>query len=117
MAIIMLLEWYYVKLTAACRAAVKFLAATGIECTRQLLLHYRKRIEKNLNNLAMAVTEINALRAPPREERGAFPIVITEKTETKAKVRQLLQHIQSPLDDSLKIFGRTGATYLTLQAT
>jgi len=104
-AIFGLLAEYYIKKRAACLAVATFFMTTGIECTRQLLLHYRWRIEMNLNSLAMAVTDIYTLRAPP----------VTEKTETREKVRQLLSFIQSPQDDSLKIFKRTRTTYLTHQ--
>jgi hypothetical protein len=105
LVIIKFLAEFYVKMTAACMAAINFLAATGVECTRQLLLHYRKRIEKNLNGLVMAITDIYALRAPP----------VTEKINTREKVRQLFLHINHPEDDSLKIFERTRTTYLTPQ--
>jgi hypothetical protein len=80
-----------------------FLQKAEVECSRQLLLHYRKRIEKNLNSLAMAITDIYSLRSPP----------VTEKTNMKEKVRQLLSNILHPEEDSLKIFKRTSATYLT----
>jgi hypothetical protein len=53
----------------------------------------------------MAVTDIHNLRAPP----------VTEKTDKKEKVRQLLSYIQYPLEDSLKIFKQTRTTYLTAQ--
>jgi len=106
LAIVGILNEFYVKMSAACLAVTNFLQETGVECSRQLLLHYRRRIEKNLNNLVMAITDIYALRAPP----------VTEKTNMKEKVRQLLHSIRSPLDTSLKIFERTRTTYLTLQA-
>jgi hypothetical protein len=90
-------------MSAVCAAVINFLAATGVLCTRQLLLQYRRRIEKNINNLVMAFTDIYDLRAPP----------VTEKTDKREKVRQLLLCIQSPMDDSLKIFERTRTSYLT----
>ena len=105
LAIFGILSEFYIKASAVCLAVKNFLATAGTECSRQLLLHYRHRIEKNLNNLAMAVTDIYALRAPP----------VTEKNDLREKVRQLLSHIQSPEDDSLKIFVKTRTTYLTIQ--
>jgi len=105
-AIFGILEGFYIKGYAVCLAIKTFLSATGVDCSRQLLLHYRRRIKKNLNNLIMAVTDIYALRAPP----------VTEKNDAREKVRQLLLIIRTPLDDSLKIFERTRTTYLTPQA-
>jgi hypothetical protein len=107
LAIYGLLTEFYVKMTAVNQAVLNILASTGVAMSRQLLLHYRRRIEKNLNILIMAVTEIYSLRAPP----------VTEKSGAKEKARQLLPFISSPQDDSLKIFERTRTTYLTLQAT
>ena len=105
LAIFGILSEFYVKVSAVCIAVQNFLVATGIECSRQLLLHYRRRIENNLNNLVMAVTDIYALRAPP----------VTDKSNARVKVRQLLLFIHSPMDDSLKIFEKTRTTYLTTQ--
>jgi len=104
--IIGVLSEFYINAAAVCLAVKNFLAATGMECSRQLLLHFRRRFEKNLNRLVMAITDIYALRAPP----------VTEKSDTREKVRQALSFIQSPVDDSLKIFELTKATYLTPQA-
>jgi predicted Zn-ribbon and HTH transcriptional regulator len=106
LAIFRLLAEFYIKIKSVCLTVTSFLVATDIECSRQLLLLYRRRIEKNLNSLVMAVTDIYGLRAPP----------VTEKTNIREKVRQLLTYIKSPQDDSLKIFKRTRTTYLTPQA-
>jgi len=103
LAIVGVLNEFYIKTLAVCVAVKNFLMATGVECSRQLLLHYRRRIEKNLNRLVMTVTDINALRAPP----------VTENANIKEKVRQLFLTIHSPMDTSLKMFERTGTTYLT----
>jgi hypothetical protein len=97
---------FYIKMSAVCAAVANYLAETGVECSRQLLLQYRRRIEKNLNSLAMAITAIYSLHTP----------LVTEKTDTKEKVRQLLTAIACPEEYSLKIFGETGTTYLTKQA-
>jgi hypothetical protein len=105
LVIIGLMAEFYVKMTAACLAVINFLASTRVECTRQLLLHYRRRIEKNLNSLVMAITDIRGLRSPP----------ITEGSGIKGKVRQFLSIVLKPQDDSLKIFERTRTTYLTHQ--
>jgi hypothetical protein len=103
LAVIGVLKEFYLKSATVCLALKNFFAAAGILCSRQLLLHYRRRIEKNLNRLIMAVTDVCALHAPP----------VTEKTGIMEKVRQLLSNIPSPEELSLKIFKRTGATYLT----
>ena len=105
LVIIGLLTEFYVKMSAVCQAVINFLIATGVECTRQLLLHYRRRMEKNLNSLVMAIIDIYGLRSPP----------VTEKLDVKRKVRQLLSNILKPQDVSLKIFERTRTTYLTSQ--
>ena len=101
--IIGLLKEFYKKRGAVCLAVLNFFIETNIECSRQLLLQYRQRLEKNLNSLIMAITEIKGLRAPP----------VAEKKDIKEKARQMLSHIQSPLEESLKIFERTRTTYLT----
>jgi hypothetical protein len=103
LAIIGLLSEFYVKMKAACLAVTSFFLETGVECSRQLLRQYRRRIEQNLNSLAMTITDVHGLKEPP----------ITEKTNMRGKVRQLLSVIESPQDDSLKIFKRTRTTYLT----
>lgn len=106
LAIFWLLREFYTKMRTVCIAVSAFLLETGVECSRQLLRHYRKRIEQNLNALAMAVTDIYGLRDPP----------VSLSAKAREKVRQMLSHIPSPQDCSLKIFERTGATYLTKQA-
>ena len=105
LAIFGVLKEFYVKMSAACLAVARFLAATGVEITRQLLRHYRRRIEQNSNSLAMTVTGIYALKEP----------LITTTTNMRRKVRQLLSFIKCPQDDSLKIFKQTRTTYLTPQ--
>ena len=105
LAIVGVLGEYYVKMKAVCLAVASFLMETGIECSRQLLRHYRRRIEHNLNSLVMAITEIRRLATP----------LVTEASNIRGKVRQLLSVIESPQDDSLKIFKRTRTTYLTPQ--
>jgi hypothetical protein len=106
LAIFGILEEYYVKAATVCLAVARFLAEKGVSVSRQLLNHYRKRIEKNLNSLIMAVTYIQSLRAPP----------VTEKISARGKVRQLFLYIRQPVDTSLKIFELTRTTYLTPQA-
>ena len=101
-AIMEFLKAFYEKIVTVCMAVLHIAATTGIECTRQLLLHYRKRIEKNINILIMEITEIYGLKTPP----------VTGEINHK-KVRQLLPYIKKPLEDSLTIFQRTGTTYLT----
>jgi len=105
LAIIGLLSEFYVQMKTACLAVASYDLATMVECSRQLLRHYRRRIEQNLNSLVMAVTEIRRLATP----------LVTEASTIRGKVRQLLSVIESPQDDSLKIFRRTRTTYLTPQ--
>ena len=102
-AIIMLLKEFYDVSLCVSLAVINFYAQTEIECSRQLLLHYRRRIEKNLKSLIMAITSIYSFKEPP----------VTEKTDIKKRVRQFLSHIHRPKDDSLKIFEQTRTTYLT----
>jgi hypothetical protein len=102
-AIIAFIKAFYEKVVTVCMAVMHIIASTGVECTRQLLLHYRRRIEKNINMLIMEITAVQGLGTPP----------VREKTRAKEKVRQLLPYIRNPLADSLKIYQRTGATYLT----
>ena len=105
LAIFGVLAAFYIGMLGVCAAVAAFLAESGVECSRQLLFHYRKRIEANLNSLIMAVTEMYSLRPPP----------VTEKENAQKKVRQLLSAILFPQEDSLKIFKRTRTTYLTQQ--
>jgi hypothetical protein len=100
--IIGLLTMFYIKMVVTV-AAAEYKLESGVECSRQLLLHYRQRIERNLNSLIMAITDIRAMQAPP----------VTEKEDKKEKVRQFLSCILNPQDDSLAIFERTRTTYLT----
>ena len=103
LAIIGILKEFYVKLSAICLAAARFLADTGVEMSRQLLRHYRRRIEQNHNGLAMSANDVFALKKP----------LLTEKMSMREKVRRLLSFIMSPQDDSLRIFRQTRTTYLT----
>ena len=105
MAIVGLLREFYVEMRAACLAVASFLLASGIACSRQLLRHYRRRIEQSLNSLVMAITDIRCLKEP----------LVTGAKDIRGKVRQMLSVIESPQDDSLKIFKRTRTTYLTPQ--
>jgi hypothetical protein len=106
LVIIGVLNEFYTKMRAACLSVAIYYYETGVECSRQLLRHYRHRIEQNLNSLAMAITDIYNLKEP----------VVTVCKSVREKVRQLLSFIQSPQDDSLKIFKRTRTTYLTHKA-
>ena len=105
MAIVGLLREFYVQMRAACLAVANFLIETGVACSRQLLRHYRRRIEKNLNSLTMAIIDIRGLKEP----------LILENTDIKRKVREMFLFIKCLQDDSLKIFKRTRTTYLTHQ--
>jgi len=106
LVIIMLLKEFYNISLVVNKSVINFHTKTRIECSRQLLLHYRQRIEKNLKSLVMAIISVYALQEPP----------VSEKKDIKKKVRQFLSHIHNPLDASLKIFEETRTTYLTLHA-
>jgi transposase-like protein len=73
-------------------------------CSRQLIRWFRLRIEKNLNLLIMELIEVCALRAPPVTEESA-----------KKRAGQFFECIRrlKAEDISLKIFERTGKTYLS----
>jgi hypothetical protein len=105
LVIFKLIASFYIDMCAVSIAILNFIKGTGICVTRQLLRHYRRRIEFNLNSLVMAVTDIYNLRTPP----------VTEKTAIKERVRQFLSCILCPQEDSLKIFTRTRTSYLTHQ--
>jgi len=105
LAIFGVLAEFYIAAGTACLAAARFFATAGVEFSRQLLRHYRRRVEENLNSLIMAITDIYALRAPP----------VAERADIREKVRQLLSRIQSPQDSSFKMFELTSRTYLTNQ--
>ena len=92
---------FYTKTNAVCLAIKGFMSASGVRVSRQLLLHYRRRIEKNIDGLIAAAFAIHPLRPPP-----------AAKASAKEKVRQFLLSTH-PLDDSLELFERTRATYLT----
>jgi hypothetical protein len=98
-----LLSEFYVMMKSVSVAVVDYLKKAAVDCSRQLLLHYRKRIEGNLGSLIMAVTEAFSLRSPP----------VTEKTSIRKRVGQLLSNINSPEDASLKIFEHSRTSYLT----
>jgi len=103
LAIFGILKEFYVRLSAMGLAVARFLAETGTEISRQLLRHYRRRVEQNHNSLAVSIKEVFALKE-------ALP---AEKMSMREKVRQQLSFIMSPQDDSLRIFRQTRTTYLT----
>jgi len=96
--IVHVLDRYYATGKRMCE-----IAATGV-CSRQLLRWFRIRIRENLNMLVMEFTKIMTLRAPPVT---AGPI--------GKRTGQFFECIRSftAEDISLKIFERTGKTYLS----
>jgi hypothetical protein len=94
---------FYTKVNIVSLALRNFLSSTGVKVSRQLLLHYRRRIQKNIDGLVAAISNINDLWPPPT----------TEEIGAKGKVRQFLLDIRLPQDESLKIFEQTRTTYLT----
>ena len=100
--IIGILTEHYVKMLAVCQAVTNFFTLTEVLCSRQLLRHYRLRVEKNLKKLIMAITDIYRLKKP-----------LATSVRVRERVRQLLSFIKCPQDESLKIFKRTGTTYLS----
>lgn len=98
-AAIYALHEFYAVGKPACAAARDFSAASGVECSRQLLLHWRKRLSRNLDGLWDDVMEGG------RQAR-AGPEILTGS---------LLRHVVciGPEDVSLKIFARAGKSFLT----
>jgi hypothetical protein len=99
-AIIGVLDEFYVRGKSVVAAA----AMLGGVCSRQLLRWFRIRIEANAKMLAMSLTEILRLRAPPFFGGG-----------TQGTVRQILEAIRghSPQKVSLDLFSQTSRSYLT----
>jgi len=97
-----ILAEYYEKMLTVCQAVANFFALTAVVCSRQLLRHYRLRVEENLKKLIMAITDIYRLKKP-----------LVTSVNIMERVRQLLTFIKCPQDESLKIFKHTGTTYLS----
>jgi hypothetical protein len=104
--IVGVLKEFYEKASSVSTAISNHMKESAIEYSRQQLLHYRKRIMKNLNSLVMSITAIYELKEP----------LIAGAENIKEKVRQLFSFIKSPQDESLKIFRQTRTTYLTPKA-
>jgi len=102
--IIGVLTEYYVKMQRVCQAVTSFFSLKEVACSRQLLRHYRHRVEENLKRLVMSITDIYRLKKPLVTSRGIME-----------GVRQLLSFIKSPQNESLKIFKHTRTTYLSPQ--
>ena len=94
---------FYTGTNIVSLALKNFLSSTGVKVSRQLLLHYRRRIEKNISDLVAAISAIRSVRPPPASETAGI----------KESVRQFLLDILYPQDDSLKIFEQSRITYLT----
>jgi len=81
-----------------------FEAKNAVDCSRQLLRHFKKRFEENLSVLIRETTACLSLRAPP----------VTEK-DTRKRGKQYLKCIRrlNPENVSKKIFNQSQMTYLS----
>jgi ribosomal protein S27AE len=104
LVIVGVLTEYYVKMQRVREAVTNFFVMTEVACSRQLLRHYRLRVEENLKRLVMSMMDIYRLKKP-----------LVRSTGVRERVRQLLSFIKSPQNESLKIFKHTGTTYLSPQ--
>jgi hypothetical protein len=84
--------------------SVRSFAKEGADCSRQLLLHFRKRFEENLSTLISETTALFSLRGPPLAEK-----------DIRKRGKQYLECVRSlkPEDVSKKIFEHSRITYLS----
>jgi len=102
--IVCALSRYYVENKGVMDAVRSFASGSTIACSRQLLLHFRKRFEKNLSALISETIVVFSLRAPPVTEKGI-----------RKRGKQYLECVRRlrPEDVSKKIFEHSQTTYLT----
>jgi len=101
--IIGILSQYYVS-EKCVMDSVRSFAKEGADCSRQLLLHYRRRFEENLSALIDETSALFSLRGPPASEKGI-----------RKRGKQYLECVRSlkPEDVSKKIFEHSCMTYLS----
>jgi hypothetical protein len=98
------LDEFYLENKGVVAVAAAISQWTPVCCSRQLLRWFCRRIEANAQMLAMGITEVLSLRAPPW---GAGCI--------KGRVRQILKIVINHVPEaiSLDLFNKTSRTYLT----
>jgi len=103
--IIGVLKLFYLEGHGVVQATQTFQKDTGSCCSRQLLRQFIRRFERNLNRLVMETIALQKLKLPP---------VTAPEGEKRKRARQFLECIRSlePEDVSLKLFERSGTTYL-----
>jgi len=102
--IIGVLSQYYVEGKSVMESIRSFAKEEEASCSRQLLLHFRKRFEENLAALISETIVMFSLRGPPVTEKGI-----------RKRGKQYLECVRSlkPEDVSKKIFEHSHTTYLT----
>jgi hypothetical protein len=101
--IIGVLSQYYIE-GKGVADSVRSFTRSGAGCSRQLLLHFRKRFEENMSALISETVAVFSLRAPPVTEKGI-----------RKRGKQYIECVRrlNPEDVSKKIFEHSQATYLT----
>ena len=104
--IIGILNLFYLDGSSVSHATNAFNKNNGPLCSRQLLRHFRRRLEGNINRLIMEIIALLKLQSPP---------VTAQREEKRKRARQFLEYIHSfdPKDVSLKLFEHSGTTILT----
>ena len=99
------LKLFYLNELTVTQATQAFQNDTGLNCPRQLLRQFRIRLKENLNRLITEIIVLLKLQSPP---------VTAPANEKRERARQFLECIQSydPQDVSLKLFERSGTTFL-----
>jgi len=100
------LRLFYLEALSVAKTVQTFWKLTGLLCSRQLFRQIRVRFEGNLHRLVMEIIAWLKLELPP---------VTAPNEEKRKRARQFLEYIHSfdPKDVSLKLFERSGTTFLT----
>ena len=99
-----ILSQYYIDDKSAMESVRSFGKENNASCSRQLLLHFRKRFEKNLSALISETIVVFSLRGPPVTGKGI-----------RKRGKQYLECVRrlDPEDVSKKIFEHSYLTYLS----
>ena len=102
--IIEALSLYYVEAKCVMDTVRGLAAKNAVDCSRQLLLHFRKRFEENLSALISETIVVFSLRGPPVTEKGI-----------RKRGKQYLECVRrlDPEDVSKKVFEHSRTTYLS----
>jgi hypothetical protein len=98
------LSKYYIESKCVMESVRSFDKESKASCSRQLLLHFRKRFEENLSALISETIVVFSLRGPPVTEKGI-----------RKRGKQYLECVRSlkPKDVSKKVFEHSRLTYLS----